>query len=523
MIKKAYKKGVKHLFYWWIEKDLRRYLKMIENKSLKETVENKGSPIMEDEGSNSSRASLIKDNVWNYGTFLAINTYHEGVQRELSGTITQEAETVVSELVEEFIRCLDGKSLPVEGLFPNPHYNFEKATDEVSATREEEIMDLLNNQFKRAIANFDIEKMTHIFQREKTLRVVAKTLVKEYFPTNKKSLVPGSKHYGVLIWHLLYQAANDIRLFSNKHNVHFINDGEIRCFYNVLNLYLHYIAVNGKAMMSIEDREVMFAASALHPIQDDIIDEEEATQASKDAIGAKLRGEAVPSLNNKVDVVLNLIDVIYRKYPVREHPDLVEIFIKLHEYQCISESQKSGNISNNDLLSISFMKGGYAFAFFGYVVLGEMSLKQFNHFFVMGAIFQILDDFHDIHDDLDADSLTIWTRYINENRLIDPVFNAVIGIQHYYEKYTSLNKEFKHPVFIRRIELIGIRYDAFRFYTMNQKYFSPEYRDIIKQCFPFKVDIPERFFNNSRKYETLDLFISILETTKEMLIGKEKK
>ncbi|OLO26328.1 hypothetical protein BTR23_23480 [Alkalihalophilus pseudofirmus] len=365
----------------------------------------------------------------------------------------------------------------------------------------------------------DIDKIIELVKQEKSIVETISQLKAKYSLSKQNwTLKPKGKHYLVLLWHLLYQAVHDIRHFSWKYNISFLNDGEVRCLYNVLNLYIHFIALHGKAKLTMLEREAIFAASALHPLQDDYIDELGPSVEIITSIEEKLKGNEVPFLDEKAQVIFDLIDVIYTLFPVKKHPTLVTIFSKLHEYQCLSMKQKKDAISEEELLRISFLKGGYAFAFFGYIAHGKMSIQSFNHFFIMGAIFQICDDFHDIDDDLVSGSTTIWTKAIKRNEPLDRVMNATIALQDYYEESTELVEDFKHPVLTRRIELFGIRYDLFRFFTMNYSYFSEDYVENFESCFPFPIHTPKNVFQSTRPYETLDTFMTILEEVKRLFL-----
>lgn len=524
------RKGGKKFFYWWIQKDLRRYLSMIEDMSLKKTVESKN--IQPKAGSNlkgnsvTSKARGIKESIWNYGTFLMVNMYKDGQLPPVQETIEEEAGRLSRALMICFLNELEKEQIrPLSEIFPSPPYqladNRKGLNDEAAAVETDEARLSILETIQSLIGKYNLEEFLGLIKREKGLQVMIQALISEYLPSSKKwSLKPSGKHYLVLTWHMLYQAANDIRRFSAKHQLNFMNDGEIRCLYNILNLYIHFLAVHGRVELTMEEREVIFAAAALHPLQDDYIDEVGPTKQIIEAISEKLKGNPTSYMDEKAKGIYDLIDVIYSKYPIKDNPMLVIIFSKLHEFQCMSEAQRSSDLSEEDLLHITFMKGGYAFAFFGYMATGTMSIQQFNHFFNMGAIFQILDDFHDIEDDLESGSTTVWTRRVLLGENLDKVLNATIGIQQYYEDNTDRVPDFLHPVLMRRFELFGIRYDIFRFFTMNQAYFTDEYIKSFDDCFPFPLDSPKKFYNSTRPYETLDTFLNILEEGKNFFEGK---
>lgn len=530
MITSIYKKGAKHLFYWWLQKDLNHYLTMIETMTLKSTVEsNQNTDDLSAFEENSDALSWLlglKQDVWNYSTFLVINMYKVGNYTNPQRTVEEEAEKVVQAMVDRFLLSLgEKKEFSLRKFFPTPDYKLTAPTDLeeefASSTLAEELDPSLFELLAVIKKEKDIETIIELVKQEKSIEETVRHVKAKYSPGKQKwSFKPKGKHYLVLLWHLLYQACHDIRHFSSKYNITFLYDGEVRCLYNVLNLYIHFIALHGKAKLTLLEREAIFAASALHPLQDDYIDEIGPSEEMIISIEKKVKGEEVPFLNEKAQVIFDLIDVIYTLFPVKEHPTLVTIFSKLHEYQLLSMQQKKDSISEEELLRISFLKGGYAFAFFGYIAHGKMSIPSFNHFFIMGAIFQICDDFHDIEDDLASGSTTIWTKAIKRKETLDCVMNATIAIQDYYEESTGLVEDFKHPVLLRRIELFGIRYDLFRFFTMNYTYFSDDYVNDFESCFPFPVHTPKNVFQSTRPYETLDTFITILEEGKRLFLSR---
>lgn len=525
MVKTTYKKGAKKFFYWWIQKDVNKYIQMIETMKLKNMVEsNKNTTLKSKEVISLSRVEEVKQDIWDYGTFMAINMFKEGRYSTEMKRIEDEAEAVVEAMTSRFINVMEkGEVIHPNEFFPTPEYKFmynnnsNTSSDVFSGSSVSPISIFATMQ--DLSSKYNIEQMMMLIKKEKVLQIMIKSLIKEYFPSGGKFKIrPGSKHYMVLIWHLLYQASNDIRSFSEKYKLSFLNDGEIRCIYNMLNLYIHFLAIHGKLELSLQERELIFAASALHPLQDDYIDEVGASPEIIKAIEDKIKGNQVKVPDEKAQGIFDLIDVIYSMYPINQNPVLVTIFSKLHEYQCVSTEQKNENISDQDILDISFMKGGYAFAFFGYIAHGDMSVKQFNHFFVMGAIFQICDDFHDLEVDLETGSTTVWTRAIKRNEKLDKVLSATISLQKYYEETTELIPDFKNPVLMRRIELFGIRYDIFRFFLMNQQHFSESYIYAFEDCFPFPLTIPRKVFVSTKPYENLDTFLNILESGKDLMM-----
>ncbi len=280
------------------------------------------------------------------------------------------------------------------------------------------------------------------------------------------------------------------------------NDGEIRCFYNALNISLHFLCMHGRSHLSEKERLLVFALSALHPAQDDLIDDIGCSIDDGKVIEKILKGESVKdkSVSDSVKPIISLINIIYKYFKPKKHPFLVKIFTELHKWQIVSKKQKEdSDISIQDLLKISFMKGGYAFAFYGYVSQGSMTISQFRHFFTMGAIFQIMDDFHDIEDDIKNENLTVFTKHIKNNENIDKAFYGFLSMQEFYENNIPESKDFKYPTLIRYIQLLGARYDSFRFYCMQRNRFSNDFNETIEEQFPFSIEEIIYFFSNTKE------------------------
>lgn len=359
---------------------------------------------------------------------------------------------------------------------------------------------------------------------EEVFDIIFNLVGKYYVGKHKKFWRPGIKHYVGAIWYIIYQCIKDVKTFSKEYQINYVDDGEQRCLFNFFNLYIHSILFNGKVLLPFETRKVIFAASALHPAQDDYIDNNEVNKEVLDDIYKKLLGKDIEYKVPQTKAIFDLVEIIYNKYNPKDNPTLVKIFTKLHEWQCKSMSQKSKGLSEEELLEISFMKGGYAFAFYGYIALGEMDMFQFRHFFSMGAIFQITDDLHDIEIDIANGVETVWTKIINEGSLLDDVMYGIIGVQRKFESITSIIQTLKKPVALRRMELFAVRLDLIKFYFANSKYFSDELINNIQ--FRFNIDVRtymDRYKLEIDKIKTMDGLEKALMDMKKSYVHSFKK
>ncbi|MBL1703871.1 hypothetical protein ELE02_32115, partial [Klebsiella pneumoniae] len=165
----------------------------------------------------------------------------------------------------------------------------------------------------------------------------------------------------------------------------------------------------------------------------------------------------------------------------------MKILTELHKWQIHSLKQRGNELDEEQLLEVSLNKGGYAFAFYGYIALGKMDIMEFRHFFGMGAIFQLMDDLHDIEIDLEECIQTIWTMRIMKQEDAAEALYGIIAIQQKFEEITTLIESLNKPVFIRRMELFAIRLDLLKFYMLNKQYINDGFIESLESHFNIDV------------------------------------
>jgi membrane protein DedA with SNARE-associated domain len=312
---------------------------------------------------------------------------------------------------------------------------------------------------------------------------------------------------------------DDIRRLSRLHSVPMSAESELLCFYNLANMLIHYIALTGRAVPSFRERELFWAISALHPVQDQYVDEGNADPHTLEVMTDRLRGSSTnrPAIDGSALPIFRLIDIVYDVLPPKQNPLLVHIFLSLQEAQIESLKQIGQcQMDQEELLEITFRKGGYAFALFGYVVRGHLSPEEFRHFFGMGCVFQLMDDIHDVSDDLQSGSDTIFTRLVKNGRPLDEGLFGLFEVQRTLDETTSLISSFRYPSIVRAMEQIGFRYDTFRFMCIQNEYISDKTWCSIKRQIPFSLDSTLEFYCNTSAHEQLDVYrmliVELLET-----------
>lgn len=434
----------------WVQRDFNKKITMLEQFKLRRHLQKE---IKVDEQVVTDGFTLDSNSIDQLAQF-AISMYSDNdVVPKAHDTIADEVEFIVQSFSDAYFKAMEAKEVSLFNYFAIPKID-----------KNENAIAVLDEHLVK-VAHSEGMKVEEVFK-----------MLNHYIDKSHRSFwKPKVEHYAVAIWYIIYECIDDLMRFSEKHRISYVEDGEQRCLFNYFNLYIHGVIMTGKLLLPYDLREVMFAASAIHPAEDDFIDRNEVTEDMIIQMEKKIKGEEVSSEYEDVNAVFRLIDIIYEKYPAASNPDLVEILLKLHEWQILSLRQKKNDLEEQNILEISLKKGGYAFAFYGYIALGKLDKMAFRHFFGMGAIFQLMDDFHDIEIDLKEGIHTIWSKRIKENKDLEEVLYGLVGIQRDFESMTTLIDSLKRPVFFRRMELFAVRLDFLKFYLINKDHFTDNF------------------------------------------------
>lgn len=464
------RKILKPIYFYWIKRDFNRNMDLLEEFKLRNHIQNNLSQ--------ESKSEEYIPNMVDYLSSFIISMYSNPEEIPAGKeSLKEEAGFIVDSFIQAYKNGIIEKEYDLLNYFGIPEIKLTE--EEIRYFNEKKNAIVEENRLDDNFSKSEFkEKLDYIFN-----------LIDKYYNENYKTFwKPGVKHYAVAIWYILYQCADDIEVFSKEYGIEYVDDGEQRCLFNYFNLYIHSVVFTGEILLDIKTRKSLFAASAIHPAQDDYIDKKQVTKEVIDIIDRAIRGEKVQCNITEIIPVIRLIELIYENYPVKDNPILMEILLELNKWQIYStEQKKRENIDEDELLKISFMKGGYAFAFYGYIALGKMDMLQFRHFFGMGAIFQIMDDLHDIEIDLENNVETIWTKRINKNEKADDAMYGIVATQMNFEAITNAISSLKRPVFLRRMELFAVRLDLSKFYLLNRKYFSSELLEKIN--IKYNIDI----------------------------------
>lgn len=174
-----------------------------------------------------------------------------------------------------------------------------------------------------------------------------------------------------------------------------------------------------------------FAYSLLYPYCDNYLDDPSITKEQKcsfnSGLGLRLRGESVKSSNLHEENIFNLLFMIEEEYPRRRYPQVYDALIAIHNAQCKSlRLFNKDELSYDEILELSFDKGGTSVLADGYFVSGEMNHAQRSFVYGLGIYLQVIDDLQDLKEDRDAELSTIFCRYAEMGHL-DELTNKMLN------------------------------------------------------------------------------------------------
>lgn len=177
---------------------------------------------------------------------------------------------------------------------------------------------------------------------------------------------------------------------------------------------------------AVELTAPIYSFGVLYPYEDNFLDSTEVDQKEKDAFNRKLSSflngkELIPEnvLEEKVAAFFNLVNSS-SVYTTSDR--LVESVRFIHQAQIKSMEQASSeSLSKEDMLSITFLKGGSAVLADGLLVKEVLSTEEMHFAFQIGCFLQLIDDLQDIQSDADEGIQTVFNSKASQKEVDDEV------------------------------------------------------------------------------------------------------
>jgi hypothetical protein len=168
--------------------------------------------------------------------------------------------------------------------------------------------------------------------------------------------------------------------------------------------------------MPVALNQAIFAYSMLYPYTDNYLDDPSLSRAEKRAFSQRfnqrLEGESVQPSNAHETRIFDLVSLIEAEYDRTLYPQVFDSLLAIHHGQTRSLAllQPGAAPYTLDVLGISLEKGGTSTLADGYLAAGNLTARQAQFAFGLGAFLQLGDDLEDVLEDRKAGIQTVFVQ-----------------------------------------------------------------------------------------------------------------
>jgi hypothetical protein len=249
----------------------------------------------------------------------------------------------------------------------------------------------------------------------------------------------------------------------------------------------------------------IFAYSMLYPYTDNYLDDPGIPLSVKRELNqkfkARLAGGAFSCLNSYERALDHLVGLIENQFPRLKYPDVYRGLLAIHQAQSASllfQLQPTAPYEN-DILGISFQKGGCSVLADGYLVNGDLTEAEAAFCFGYGVFLQLVDDLRDAQKDFQNGQMTIFSQ-IALKWPLDRLTNRTIHFSRRILKMLeSLEKEVnnapqngkmsleKAAQVLKELIQNSVNFLILEGIARNQNLYSKDYLNQIKEHTPFRL------------------------------------
>ena len=175
--------------------------------------------------------------------------------------------------------------------------------------------------------------------------------------------------------------------------------------------------MNGLQLMAEKPVKItpsVFAYSMIYPYSDNLLDDpgisNDQKQAFSERFDRRLHGLPEKPVNHTEKQLFRLITMFEEEFPRIEFPNVYESLYAIQQGQTNSLKMIADNgLSDDEICTICFEKGGASVLADGYLVAGELTREEEQALFGYGVYLQLLDDIQDVREDSLAFTKTIFS------------------------------------------------------------------------------------------------------------------
>ncbi len=249
-------------------------------------------------------------------------------------------------------------------------------------------------------------------------------------------------------------------------------------------------------------RPATFAYSLLYPYTDNYLDDPGIPRASKQALverlGGRLTGQRIDAVDQHQHRIFRLIETIEDEFDRVRFPDVYWGLLAIHRAQVESmEQQGGGQLEDDEILRISFAKGGTSVLADGYLAAGTLAPEVADFCFGYGVFLQLLDDLQDARADCAAGHQTMFSRLCAKV----PLDSTVSRLHRFMKSVVHDAICFNRPELADRKDLI-LRNCSFLLVgaiAENPEFFSRGFVRRLQRRWPFRFRAVRRLGRQSKR------------------------
>lgn len=284
-----------------------------------------------------------------------------------------------------------------------------------------------------------------------------------------------------------------IKLFINKakkFDKELSNESIFQAIRNIGIIVLLQVVLGS----NMELTRSIFAYSMIYPYTDNFLDDPNISNEEKNnfnnRLSTMLEGKEIKNKTSIEEKLYKLIKYIEDDYKRKEYPCVYESLIRIQNGQIksVNQQEKYPIPYKNDILGISIEKGSASVLADGYLIKGNLNIKEKEFCKTYGFLLQMVDDFQDLKSDKKNNHSTIMSQLAGRYYL-DEIIDKLINFLHDVFYNTELLKD-KND--LRRVMKSNCLALILCYIAINKEYFTEDYIKKMDKYLPFSIFYIER-------------------------------
>ena len=242
--------------------------------------------------------------------------------------------------------------------------------------------------------------------------------------------------------------------------------------------------------LPVEITPSVFAYSMIYPYSDNLLDETSLSTKEKkefsERFNHRLHGESVKPQTHAESQLFRLVGMFEKQFPRANFPGVYNSLYAIQTGQTNSlKLIGSKNLSNYEIKSICFEKGGASVLADGYLVAGNLTPDQELALFGYGVYLQLLDDIQDVKEDSEAQTHTLFscTNRIHLDEFVNQTINFGRTVMKELLCFDNQNTRQFLPLMNRSIETMIIESAG-----LNPIHYSEEWMNRLEMNSPLRFE-----------------------------------